>query len=125
MGQKLLLLAAAGAAGALARYGLAGLVQRGLGTAFPWATLVVNVAGCFLFGLVWAVGEERMAIGPGTRTILLVGFLGAFTTFSTFTFETSELLHDARYLAAAGNILGQVALGIVGLLGGIALGRLI
>jgi len=123
--QKLLLLTAAGAAGALARYGLAGVVQRGLGAAFPWGTFVVNVVGCLLFGLVWVLGEERMAIGPEARTVLLVGFLGAFTTFSTFAFETSEMLRESQYLMVAANVLAHMAAGLIGLWGGMAVGRLL
>lgn len=125
MWSKLALLAAAGAAGALARYGLSGLVQRGLGAAFPWATLVVNAGGCFLFGVIWVLGEERMAVGPETRTILLVGFLGAFTTFSTFAFETGAMLEESEYALAAGNVLGQTVLGLLAVVGGMAIGRML
>jgi fluoride exporter len=121
--QKLTLLAIAGAVGTLARYWLSGLVQRLQPTLFPWGTFAVNGLGCFLFGIVWALAEERMVISGQTRLILLVGFMGAFTTFSTFAFETSQLLDDSQWLLASANILLQNVLGIALVLLGIALGR--
>jgi CrcB protein len=123
--EKLLLLALAGGFGALARYGLAGLVQRWGGVEFPWGTLVVNVAGCFLFGVVWAIAAERMAISPELRVIVLTGFLGSFTTFATFMSETYQLLASSEWLPALGNLaltnivgLGVFLLGLT--VGGVA-----
>jgi fluoride exporter len=121
---KLAWLAAAGALGTLARYGVGGVVQRALGGAFPWGTLVVNAVGCLLFGLVWALAEERMVISGETRAILLVGFMGAFTTFSTFAFETSAMLRDAEWSFAVVNVLSQNVLGIACFFAGLALGRI-
>ena len=79
----LLGIALAGAAGALARYGLSGLMHRFLGAAFPWGTLAVNLVGCFLLGLLLEVSRQSGWVSPGFRTIAGIGFLGAFTTFST------------------------------------------
>jgi CrcB protein len=124
MGQKLALLAVGGGLGALARYGLAGLVQRGF-TTFPMGTAVVNMLGCFLIGLVWAVTAERFAVLPNVRVALLVGFLGAFTTFSTYVLETSDLIGDSEYLLAGLNVAGQNVIGVVAFFLGLALGRLI
>lgn len=107
------LIAVAGALGALARWGLSGVVQRGAGDAFPWGTFAVNVVGCFLFGLVWTAATERDLFSPAARTILLTGFLGAFTTFSTFAFETDRLLIEGRPVAALANVAGHVVLGLV------------
>jgi CrcB protein len=118
-------LALAGAVGTLARYGLGGWVQKLIPTAFPWGTLAVNAAGCFLFGIVWALAEQRMLISGQTRLILLVGFMGAFTTFSTYAFETAQMLDDSEWLLAAANLLSQNVLGIALVLTGIALGRLL
>jgi CrcB protein len=123
--QKLAWLAGAGAVGTLARYGLSGLVQRLLPTEFPWGTLAVNALGCLLFGIVWSLAEERMLISGQTRIILLIGFMGAFTTFSTFAFETGQMLDDSEWLLAAANILLQNVLGIFLVLAGMALGKLI
>jgi len=121
--QKLLWIGLAGFAGTLARYGLQGLVQRVSNGGFPWGTLVVNVVGCFAFGVAWALAEERLVIRGETRTIILIGFMGAFTTFSTFAFETSELLRDSEWLLVALNVAGQTVLGLLCVFLGIALGR--
>ena len=123
--QKLAWLAVAGAAGTLARYGLSGLVQRLQPSGFPWGTFAVNGLGCLLFGIVWALAEERMVISGLTRLVLLVGFMGAFTTFSSFAFETSQMLDDSQWLMAAANLLAQNVIGIALVLAGIALGRMI
>lgn len=120
---KLLLIGLAGGLGALARYGLSGLVLRVAGAGLPYGTMVVNALGCFLFGVVWALAAERMMMSAEMRTILLVGFLGSFTTFSTFIFESHWLLADARWLWAVGNlvIMNVAGLGVFAL--GLALGR--
>ncbi len=125
MGLKLLIIGFAGAGGALARYALAGLVQNASGSVFPWGTFVVNIAGCFAFGLIWAITEKRLAIGAESRVYVLTGFLGAFTTFSTFAFETSAMLRDGEYVLAAGNLAGHNILGLTALFIGLALGALI
>ncbi|HSG05198.1 MAG TPA: fluoride efflux transporter CrcB [Nitrospiria bacterium] len=120
---KIALIAALGAAGTLARYGLSGWVQRASGSGFPWGTLAVNVAGCFLFGLVWAVSEGRLSIRPEYRTIALVGFMGAFTTFSTFAFETVQLLREDQWGAAFLSVTAQNLSGILFLFLGLAIGK--
>ena len=120
---KLVCLAGAGAAGTLARYGLAGLVQRHAGAAFPWGTLAVNTLGCFLAGLVWSLAEERGLFSAETRVIMLIGFMGAFTTFSTFALETDLLLRDAQWARALANLLLQNSLGLSALLLGLFAGR--
>jgi CrcB protein len=126
MGYKLLGLMIAGACGTLARYGLAGLLQRGSGTSvFPWGTLAVNLLGCFLFGVVWTLTQQRWMISAETRTMVLVGFLGAFTTFSTLVFETDQMLEQAQWAMAGLNLAGSIGLGIVAYLLGSFLGRLI
>jgi fluoride exporter len=121
--QKLLWIAFAGALGALARYGFGGFVQRSVNGGFPWGTFAVNVVGCFFFGLIFSLAEDRLVISPQTRTIMLVGFLGAFTTFSTFVFETGEFLRDSQWLFAVGNILLQNVVGVACLFLGMAAAR--
>ena len=123
MSSKLFWLALAGACGALARYGLGGWIQSGLRSGFPWGTLAVNALGCFAFGLVWTLAQERMAISPEVRTIVLVGFLGSFTTFSAFLFETEQMIEHAEWLTAALNVTGELAAGFVAYLLGAGLGR--
>jgi CrcB protein len=113
----------AGAAGTLSRYWLGGLVQRICGESFPWGTLVVNGLGCFLFGFVWSLAEERLVISGETRFLILTGFMGAFTTFSTFAFETGEQLRDSEWLLALGNVAAQLILGLALVFLGTALGR--
>ncbi len=125
MWQKILLLAAAGAAGTIARYLLADVVNHYAGKAFPWGTLAVNVLGCFLFGLVASLAEERQVISQQSRLIVLTGFMGAFTTFSTFAYESVQLSRGSHWLLAGGNILIENSLGIAGVLLGLAAGRVL
>ncbi len=119
---KLLWIAAAGALGTLSRFGLASLVQRWNPTTFPWGTLVVNVLGCLLFGLVWALIEGKLIHGDA-RLYVLIGFMGAFTTFSTFAFEAVSLISAKQYLLAAGHIIAENVLGILAVMAGLALGK--
>lgn len=121
--QKLALIGLAGAAGALCRFGMASAVQRLAGPAFPLGTFVVNVTGCLAFGLLAGLFEGRVQVSPETRFALLTGFLGAYTTFSTYAFESSALLRDGAWLPAALNIGGQVALGLAAVAIGLNLGR--
>ena len=125
MGYKLIGLAVAGACGALARYGLSGVFQRGQHIGFPWGTLTVNVLGCFLFGLIWTLTQQRFTVSPETRAIILVGFLGAFTTFSAFLFETDQRLEQGEWLMAGLNLAGELGLGLAAYLLGAFLGRTI
>ena len=123
MALKLFWIALAGAFGTLARYSLSATVHRWFGSAFPWATATVNILGCFLFGLIWAVAVERSAISPEFRTVLLVGFMGAFTTFSTFISETGHLIDERALLLAFANIALQVMIGLVAFFLGLGLAR--
>jgi fluoride exporter len=107
-----LLVALGGAIGSAARYALAGLVHRFASPYFPFGTFAVNVVGCLLFGLVFAISEQRFTLGPQLRSFLLVGVLGGFTTFSSFTFETFQLLRDGELLLAGVNAIGQVVIGL-------------
>lgn len=125
MVRKILLLSLAGAAGTLARYSLAGIVQRLSGSDFPFGTFAVNMAGCLLFGLVWGVLENRAGLSGEWRLVALVGFMGAFTTFSSYMYETAALLRVGQILLATANVAGQTAAGLGLMLLGMALGRLI
>ena len=89
--------AAGGAIGAAARYMLTGFVHRYTSAFFPYGTFVVNVTGCLAFGLIFGFTEQRFAISPAARAFLLVGVLGGFTTFSSYAFESFQLLRDAEY----------------------------
>src|SRR5581483_1885935 len=124
-GARIAWIAGAGAVGTLARYWVGGLVQRVGGTAFPWGTLAVNALGCLLFGCVWTLAEERLLVAAETRLVVLIGFMGAFTTFSTYAFETSQLLRDAEWALATANLLVENVLGVACFFLGVAVGRLI
>lgn len=123
--QKIVLLGLAGALGSLARYGLAGLVQRATPGTFPLGTFMVNVLGCLAFGFVWGVCENRISLHPDVRVVLLTGFMGAFTTFSTFTFESLGLMETGQWMAFALYAGGQLLLGLVLLWLGLGAGRLV
>ena len=111
-------IALGGAFGALARYGLAGWVQDGTAGTFPWGTLVVNVLGCFLLGFAFRL-LQLSALPPALRGAVTVGFLGAFTTFSTFSLEAVGLLQEERWARAVGYVGGSVALGLAALVAGL------
>ena len=125
MWQKLLGLAIAGACGTLLRYGLAGVAQRASDSDFPWGTAVVNVAGCFLAGAIWSFAQDRVGISGEARAVVLVGFLGAFTTFSAFMLETANLMRDGQWTSALGNALFQNVIGVFFIFLGLAIGRLL
>jgi fluoride exporter len=122
---NVLLVALGGSIGAVARYGLAGLVQRFTTPYFPFGTFVVNIVGCLVFGILAGVAEQRSALGPQARAFLLIGILGGFTTFSSFSFETFQLLRDAEFIRASLNALGQVVVGLGAMWVGFVLARLL
>jgi len=122
--QKLIWLAIAGAIGTLARYSLIGFVQKIDGISNTWGTLIVNLTGCFLAGLMWAIFENKWPVSGETRTLILVGFIGAFTTFSTLILEANELLRSDGWVYATSNIVMQNGLGFLALFIGVSLGRM-
>jgi CrcB protein len=101
-------IAVGGAIGAILRYGVANGVYRLVGRDFPWGTLVVNVLGSLLMGLLFVLLLDRYALAPALRAGLLIGLLGAFTTFSTFSIETLNLIEQAAYWKAGLNMLVSV-----------------
>jgi CrcB protein len=110
---KWIYLVIGGITGTLARYLLAGSVHRFLGTSFPLGTLVVNLIGCFLIGLFATLADQKFLLGPDLRILLMVGFCGAFTTFSTFMLETVNLMSAGEFLKATFNVAGSVVIGFV------------
>ena len=118
-----LAIATGGAVGALMRYWFANGVYGLLGRGFPWGTLAVNVLGSLLMGLLFVWLTERSSLGPEWRALLLVGFLGAFTTFSTFSLETVHLLTEAAYIKAGINMLVSVLACVLATGTGIVLAR--
>ena len=117
-------IAVAGAFGALARFGLVGVVSRRAPGAFPWGTFVVNISGSFALGLLFVLLTERFTVDPWLRSTLTIGFLGAFTTFSTLSFESYRLLEDGAVGLALANSLGSLAAGLVAVYLGVVTGRL-
>jgi fluoride exporter len=116
-------IAVAGAIGALARYGLEGFVSRRQSGAFPWGTFVVNVSGAFALGLVFTLATDRWGLAPWLRSAITIGFLGAYTTFSTLSFETYRLAADRALGLAAANVVGSCATGLVAVYLGVVLAR--
>jgi len=111
--QKIIFIGLAGLIGTLLRYWLAGLVARQYGDTFPWGTLVVNLVGSFLAGAIYYLAEERLLISPTLRTIILIGLLGGFTTFSSYGLQTFMLLRDGEFGLATLNIALSNVLGLV------------
>ncbi|MGE5307792.1 MAG: fluoride efflux transporter CrcB [Deltaproteobacteria bacterium] len=110
---KFILLTVGGTAGTIARYLLGGAVYGIAGTSFPYGTLVVNLLGCLLVGFLAALTEDRFVLGPDLRVLLMIGFCGAFTTFSTFILETSNLIRDGETMRAFLNVIVSVAAGFI------------
>jgi CrcB protein len=109
---EILVIGVGGFIGAIARYGLSGLVQRVAGASFPAGTLLVNVVGCALIGAVMCLVQERQLLAPSMRRFLVVGLLGGFTTFSAVAYETFELLRGGDWRLAMVNAVANVLLGL-------------
>ena len=120
---QLIAVAAGGACGALMRFWVSTGVYALLGRAFPWGTLAVNVLGSLLMGFLSVYLIERANLSPEWRAAILVGFLGAFTTFSTFSLETFNLIDDGALLRATINMAGSVLLCVFAAWMGVILGR--
>jgi CrcB protein len=122
---KILLVAAGGGIGALLRYGVAVLAVRLFGGQFPWGTLIVNLTGCFLIGLSFALADRGFSLmNPSVRLFFITGLLGGLTTFSTYAWETVYSLRAETLLAAATNFLTNNLLGAALVLLGMWVGRL-
>lgn len=109
---RILLIAIFGAAGTLTRYGLQGIVQVRAGGAFPYGTLLINLTGCFLLGLIGQFTLNRMLISPDWRVAITVGFFGGYTTFSSFGWETAKMLEDGEWLRATTYVAASVFVGL-------------
>ena len=118
---RIVLIAIFGAIGTLARYGLQGVVQIRLGSTFPYGTMLVNLSGCFLLGLIGQFTMNRMVISPDWRIAIAVGFFGGYTTFSSFGWETAKLVEEGAWLRASVYVGASVAAGLLLSVAGIRL----
>ncbi len=104
-----------GFVGSIARYGMAVWIGQRWGRSFPLGTFIINVSGSFVIGLLMTLFTERLLINPQWRLLLVVGFLGAYTTFSTFEYETGTLVRDGEWLIGGMNVVFSVAVGFIAL----------
>ena len=109
---RLTLIAVFGAIGTLARYGLQGIVQIRTPSTFPFGTLLVNMTGCFLLGLIGQFTLNRLVISPDWRVAIAVGFFGGYTTFSSFGWETAKMLEDGEWARASAYVGASVVAGL-------------
>jgi CrcB protein len=109
--REILVVGLGGFFGAISRYLLSGWVQRFSGSGFPWGTWAVNVAGCLAIGGLMGLADTRLALTAETRVFLGIGLLGSLTTFSTFGYETIELVRGSQLTMALGNVAANVFVG--------------
>lgn len=110
---NLMMIALGGALGAVSRFLLGNAVSKAIGSALPYGTFVINVIGCFAMGLLMTLIVDREMLPAAWRLFLCVGFLGGFTTFSSFGYEALMMLTEGRLLAVLAYVGGSVALGLV------------
>ena len=121
MFQKLIYLSLAGALGTLCRYGFTSIIHKLANFTYPWGTFFVNITGCFFAGALFTFFEGYMRASGQFRTVIFIGFLGAYTTFSTFILETGQLIRTSEYFLAILNILLHNVLGLIFYIFGVAL----
>jgi CrcB protein len=121
----LVFIAVGGAAGAVSRYLLQGWVEELTGGRFPWGTFAVNISGSFFLGLVFALAMDRAIMSPEIRVPLMIGFIGSYTTFSTLMLESWRLVEEGDMLFMFGNLIGSVVVGMLAVVAGLAVGRLL
>lgn len=112
-----------GAVGTVLRYFFSGVMHKFLRSDFPYGTLTVNLVGCFIIGFLAAITEKKFLLGPNARILLMIGFCGAFTTFSTFMLETANLIKYGETMRAFLNVLLSVIIGFLVFRLGVGLGE--
>ena len=122
--QQTIFIALAGLIGTLLRYWLAGSVSRQYGETFPWGTMAVNLIGCLGAGVLFFLTEERFVLSPTLRTVILIGLLGGFTTFSSYSLQTFMLLRDGAFGLAILNLVTSNILGLLMVWLGYVIGRI-
>jgi CrcB protein len=123
--QKTIFIALAGVVATLSRYWLSGFVTRQYGETFPWGTIAVNLIGCLATGAMLSLTEERFVLNPTARTVILIGLLGGFTTFSSYGMQTFTMLRDGELGLALLNVLTSNVLGLFMVWAGYLLGRVL
>jgi CrcB protein len=122
---RFILICLGGAAGTGARYLLGGLVARAMGPDFPYGTLLINVLGSFLIGIIQEVGLSTVLIPDTWRLVLTIGLMGGFTTYSSFSYETLKLAEEGSWVAAGAYVLLTTTFCLLGCALGLTLGRLL
>lgn len=121
----LLLIGLGGFAGAISRYLLDGFVVDRTAGSFPWGTLAVNASGTFMLGLLFAMATERAILPAEIRGPLMIGYLGAYTTFSTYLLESWRLVEGGAWSLALANLGGSIVVGLFAVVAGLSIGRLV
>ncbi len=122
--EEILLVGAGGFLGAVARFIVSKAANSFFGAAFPWGTFIINISGSFLLGAIATLAAERLIPhSDALRLTVAIGFIGAYTTFSTFEFESNALLEDGNWAMCLANVAGSVVVGFIALKLGIALSR--
>jgi CrcB protein len=119
----LVFIALGGAAGAITRYLIDQWISQRVAGAFPWGTMVINLSGSLALGVLFALAVERGVLPASLRGPLLVGFIGAYTTFSTLMLESWRLMEDGALLLGLLNLVGSSVVGMIALVGGLLIGR--
>jgi CrcB protein len=122
---KYMMVGIGGFLGAIARFWLGGLVYQKMGTRFPYGTFVINISGSFLIGFILTILTERTHLSPNWRYLIPIGFIGAYTTFSTFEWETLGAIRDGAFLVAGLNVAFSVVLGFIAVWLGMVSGRFV
>jgi CrcB protein len=120
---ELIAIALGGALGAISRYLVVGLVTDYMGKSFPFGTMTVNITGSFFIGMLYVLVVQKLHLAPELKAILVVGFLGSFTTFSTFSLETFSLIERGHFTQAGIYLVGSVVLGLLAVWAGITAGK--
>lgn len=120
---KYLMVGLGGCLGSILRFWLGSYIGGRLGSRFPYGTFVINVTGSFLIGMVLTMLAEKTQWSPNWRYLIPIGFIGGYTTFSTFEYETFRLLQDGQIVTAMLNVVGSVVIGFAGVWAGAVAGR--
>jgi len=122
---QVLIVGVGGFLGTATRYIITNCISKLSNNGFPFGTFLVNISGCFLLGFFISLTAKKITVGPNIKLLFTVGFMGAYTTFSTFSYDTSVLIKSGDFLLATINATASVLIGIISLLGGMAIGQIL